>query len=63
MSRYHVVRSFSALHVDITKVSLASRREHHQEALSFAYRSRKKCMWIAIIFVPDCFDLCGVKMW
>ena len=31
------------------------------EALSFAYRSWKKCMWIAIIFATDCFYLCWVN--
>ena len=34
------MRSFDAFHFDVTKMPLASQTEH-QEALSFAYRSRK----------------------
>ena len=59
LSRFlSVVRSFPALYFDITNMSLTSRTEY-QEALSFADRSRKKCLWIAIIFVTNCFYLCG----
>ena len=47
---YHVVRYFPAFYSEVTKVSSA-----RPEALSFAYRSRKKCMSTAIIFVTDCF--------
>ena len=50
----------TTLHLDVTKMSSASRTEH-QEALGFAYRSRKKFMWIAVIFVTDCFYLCGMN--
>ena len=50
---YRVVRYFPALRFDVTKVSLPSRIEHQK--LSFGYRSRKRCMYIAVIFVTDCF--------
>ena len=39
----------TSLHLGITKMSSASRIEH-QEALGFAYRSRKRFMWIAVVF-------------
>ena len=42
-------------------MSSASRIEH-REALGFAYRSRKRFMWIAAgFFVTDCFYLCGMN--
>ena len=44
-----VVRSFRALHFDVTKMSVTSRIEN-QEAISFAYRSGKKRTRIVIIF-------------
>ena len=58
----HFVRSFPALHFDVTKVSGVTDRTP-EARLSFAYRSRKKCMWIAIIVVTACFYLSGVKYW
>ena len=51
---------FLALHFDVTKMSLTL-RIGNQEAVSFAHRSRKKCMWISDIFVIDWFYLCGVN--
>ena len=30
----------------------------HKEDLSFAYRSWKICMWVAVIFVTDCISVC-----
>ena len=51
-AHYRVVRSFPALHFDVTQMSVASRIER-QQALSSAYRSWKKCIWIASIFVTD----------
>ena len=53
-AHYHTVRSFTALHSDITRMSLASWIEH-QQALSFAYSSWKKCTGIAIILSPSVF--------
>ena len=57
--------AFSTLHFDVTRMSLASWIER-QESLSFAYKSWKKCMWIAIIyfyfFITDCFYLCVVNL-
>ena len=35
------MRSFPALHFDVTKVSLASRREHQEEAVRFATGQRR----------------------
>ena len=55
-------RSFLAHHFDVTSISLTSRIEH-QEVLTFAYRSLKKCMWIVIIFVTECLYICGVIFW
>ena len=45
---------FSCTSFDLSEMSLASRTER-RKALSSAYSSRKKCMWIAAIFVTDCF--------
>ena len=42
------------------RMSLAS-RIRRQEAVSFADRSRKKYVWIAVSFVTDCSYLCGVN--
>ena len=39
----------------INEMSLTSRIGRTPEALSFVYRSLKKCMWIAIDFVTDLF--------
>ena len=52
---------FPALHFDITKVSLESRTEH-QEAVSFACRSQKKYLQLAVLFVTGSFYLCGVNI-
>ena len=41
------VRSFPALHLDVTKVSGVTDRTA-EVRLSFAYRSRKNCIWIAL---------------
>ena len=48
------MRSFPALHFDVTKVSGVTDRTP-EARLSFAYRSRKKCRWIAITFVTAVF--------
>ena len=37
-------------------------KDRTPETLSFVYMSRKKCMLTAIIFVKDCFYLCGVNI-
>ena len=60
VSRAHcrLVCSFPGLHFNFTKMSLASSTEI-QEALSFAYRSRKMCMWISTVFVTDFLSLLG----
>ena len=42
----------------MTRVSRADRTS---EVLIFEYRSRKKCIWTAFIFVTDCYYLCGVN--
>ena len=58
---------FSTLHFNVTRMSLASWIER-QEPLSFAYKSWKKCMRIAIFFffffslITDCFYLCVVNL-
>ena len=48
------MRSFPVLHFDVTKVSGVTDRTP-EARLSFAYRSRKKCMWISIIVVTVSF--------
>ena len=62
LTPYCIVRSFPMLRFDLTKMSLAS-QVGRQESRSFAYRSWKKCLWIAIIFVTDCSYLLGVSFW
>ena len=61
LTHYCIVRSLPMLHFDLAKMSLAS-QVRHQESCSFAYRLWKKCLWIAIIFVTDCY-LLGVSFW
>ena len=57
-----VVCSFRAVRFQAIRMSLVSGIEHQEEqALSFACRSQKKCVWIAIIFVAGCFYLCGAN--
>ena len=55
-AHYHVVRSFCALHCDVTIVSLASQMGH-QEALSLACWSQKRHIGIVIFFVTRFFYL------
>ena len=42
---------FPALHFDVTTQSVSGVTGRTPDGLSFAYRSRKKCMWIAVIIV------------
>ena len=53
---------FSCTSFDLSEMSLASRTER-RKALSSAYSSRKKCMWIAVILSPIVFiSLYGVTL-
>ena len=58
------VRSFPALHFDVTKRLMFGVTNKNTGKPQFSVQVMEEMhMWIAIIFVTDCCYLCGVNFW